>query len=58
MLKGLTSFLFCFLSQDGKSAEDLAAADQHEHIVVLLGKLKKVKLKTHIVIQIKDRELT
>lgn len=29
--------------QDGKTAEDLASADHHEHIVDLLGKLKKVK---------------
>lgn len=34
---------FFFLSQDGKTAEDLAYADQHEPIFSLLGKLKKVK---------------
>lgn len=39
------SFFFFFLSQDGKTAEDLASTDQHEHIVSLLGKLKKVKKK-------------
>lgn len=36
-------FLSSLLSQDGKTAEDLAYADQHELIVALLGKLKKVK---------------
>lgn len=39
-------FLSSLLSQDGKTAEDLAYADQHELIVVLLGKLKKVKSDT------------
>lgn len=41
----LVFFSFCF-RQDGKTAEDLAYADQHELVVSLLGKLKKVKL-TH-----------
>lgn len=36
-------FSLSFSSQDGKTAEDLAYADQHEPIVSLLGKLKKVK---------------
>lgn len=40
-------FSFFFVSQDGKTAEDLAYADQHELIVSLLGKLKKVKSDTH-----------
>lgn len=35
--------LFFSFSQDGKTAEDLAHTDQHELIVSLLGKLKKVK---------------
>ncbi len=30
------------LSQDGKTAEDLAIAEQQEHVAVLLAKLKKV----------------
>lgn len=33
--------------QDGKTAEDLAYAEQHEVIVSLLGKLKKVTKKSH-----------
>lgn len=44
------SFLLslCLLgSQDGKTAEDLAYKDQHEPIVSLLGKLKKVQTNTH-----------
>lgn len=40
------SLSFSPLSQDGKTAEDLAHADQHELIVSLLGKLKKVKYDT------------
>ena len=39
--------LFLLLPQDGKTAEDLASTDQHEHIISLLGKLKKVKQRTH-----------
>lgn len=39
---------FFFLSQDGKTAEDLAHTDQHELIVSLLGKLKKVTSGTHM----------
>lgn len=30
------------LLQDGKTAEDLATAEQQEHVAVLLAKLKKV----------------
>lgn len=30
------------LLQDGKTAEDLASTEHREHIVSLLGKLKKV----------------
>lgn len=41
--KDLTFFIF--LLQDGKTAEDLASAEHHEHVVSLLGKLKKVKRK-------------
>lgn len=41
--KDLTFFVF--LLQDGKTAEDLASAEHHEHVVSLLGKLKKVKRK-------------
>lgn len=44
----ISPFLFpSFSSQDGKTAEDLAYADQHEPIVSLLGKLKKVKGDTY-----------
>jgi len=32
-----------FVPQDGKTAEDLAHSEQHELIISLLGKLKKVK---------------
>lgn len=32
------------LLQDGKTAEDLAIAEQQEHVAVLLAKLKKVRL--------------
>lgn len=44
-------FMFIFLSQDGKTAEDLAHSDQHELIVSLLGKLKKVANHTHLAYQ-------
>lgn len=40
-----TKELTVFLLQDGKTAEDLASAEHHEHVVSLLGKLKKVKRK-------------
>lgn len=33
-------------SQDGKTAEELASVDHHEHIVSLLVRLKKVKRHT------------
>lgn len=36
-----------FVSQDGKTAEDLASTDQHDSIISLLGKLKKVKNKNY-----------
>lgn len=47
-------------SQDGKTAEDLAHADQHELIVSLLGKLKKVKNNYHATkrINVRLRALT
>lgn len=36
--------IFFLIKQDGKTAEDLARSEHHEHISSLLGKLKKVIL--------------
>lgn len=35
--------LIIFLQQDGKTAEDLAKSEQHEHVAGLLARLRKVR---------------
>lgn len=35
--------LIPFLPQDGKTAEDLARSEQHEHVAGLLARLRKVR---------------
>ena len=35
--------LIAFLQQDGKTAEDLAKSEQHEHVAGLLARLRKVR---------------
>lgn len=41
------TYTYFYPPQDGKTAEELANADQHEQIVSLLVRLKKVKRQTH-----------
>ncbi|XP_005755853.1 death-associated protein kinase 1-like [Pundamilia nyererei] len=52
--KDLTSFVF--LLQDGKTAEDLASAEHHEHVVSLLGKLKKDNHKLSYIQQLRPTQ--
>lgn len=35
--------LTVFLQQDGKTAEELAKSEQHEHVAGLLARLRKVR---------------
>ncbi|PWA24198.1 hypothetical protein CCH79_00016264 [Gambusia affinis] len=44
------------VTNDGKTAEDLASADHHEHIVDLLGKLKKDNHKLSYIQQLRPTQ--
>uniref|UniRef100_A0A669C037 non-specific serine/threonine protein kinase n=1 Tax=Oreochromis niloticus TaxID=8128 RepID=A0A669C037_ORENI len=44
------------VTNDGKTAEDLASADHHEHVVSLLGKLKKDNHKLSYIQQLRPTQ--
>lgn len=44
------------VTNDGKTAEDLASADRHEHVVALLGKLKKDNHKLSYIQQLRPTQ--
>ncbi|CAB1414212.1 unnamed protein product, partial [Pleuronectes platessa] len=44
------------VTNDGKTAEDLASTDQHEHIISLLGKLKKDNHKLSYIQQLRPTQ--
>ncbi|XP_056153779.1 death-associated protein kinase 1 [Lampris incognitus] len=45
------------ITNDGKTAEDLASSEHHEHIVMLLGKLKKDNHKLSYIQQLRPTQM-